>query len=155
MPTHYLLYGVPHWNKLITLTFVQGLGLIELDQKKQKNKNQSASPNFPFLWFLIGSSHKLCVTVRKRGQKEGYCLVPKSCNSLVYHTPGSSIYGISQARILEWVALSFFRGSSRPRVQTHVSYIGRWILYHWATREAPVNWLKKHNFSYHREEFIR
>ena len=38
-------------------------------------------------------------------------------------------YGRLQARILEWVAISFSRGSSRPRVQTHISCIGRWILY--------------------------
>ena len=37
--------------------------------------------------------------------------------------PGSSVHGISQARILEWVALSFFRVSSRPRDQTQISYI--------------------------------
>ena len=37
--------------------------------------------------------------------------------------PGSSAHGISQARILEWVAISFFRGSSWPRNQTHVSCI--------------------------------
>ena len=50
--------------------------------------------------------------------------------------PGSSVHGIPQARILEWVAISFSRGSSWPRDQIYVSYIGRWILYHWATREA-------------------
>ena len=52
---------------------------------------------------------------------------------------GSSVHGISEARILEWVAISFCRGSSRTRYQTHISCIsaiGRWILYHWATREA-------------------
>ena len=38
MPTQYLLYGVPHWNKLVTLTFVQGLGLIKLDKKPKKQK---------------------------------------------------------------------------------------------------------------------
>ena len=49
--------------------------------------------------------------------------------------PGSSIHGISQARILEWVAISFSRGSSRPRNWTPiscVSCIGRQILYHWS-----------------------
>ena len=39
-------------------------------------------------------------------------------------------------RILEWVAISFFRGSSWPRDWTCISCIGRWILYHWVTREA-------------------
>ena len=44
-----------------------------------------------------------------------------------------------QARILEWVAISYSRGSSRPRDQTHVSCVsctGREILYHWTTWEA-------------------
>ena len=45
--------------------------------------------------------------------------------------PGSSVHGIFQARILEWVVISFSRVSSLPRNQTHVSSvscIGRWIL---------------------------
>ena len=52
------------------------------------------------------------------------CLVTKlrltSCNNMDCSPPGSSVHGISQARILEWVAISFSRGSSRPRDQTHV-----------------------------------
>ena len=55
--------------------------------------------------------------------------------------PGFSIHGTSQARILEWVAISFSRGSSQPRDWTHVSCgfcIGRQILYHWATWEASA-----------------
>ena len=50
--------------------------------------------------------------------------------------PGCSVHGISQARLLEWVAISFSRGSSGPRDQTHVSCSSRQILYHWVTREA-------------------
>ena len=50
--------------------------------------------------------------------------------------PGSSVPGISQARVLEWVAISFSRGSSWPRDWTHVSHSGRWILYHWTTWEV-------------------
>ena len=49
---------------------------------------------------------------------------------------GSSVHGISQARILEWVAISFSRGSLWLRDWTHISCIGRQILYCWATREA-------------------
>ena len=48
-------------------------------------------------------------------------------------SPGSSVYGISQARKLEWVAIFFSRGSYQPRDWTGISCIGRWILYHWAT----------------------
>ena len=58
--------------------------------------------------------------------------------------PGSSVHEISrEARILEWVVICFARGSSQPRDQTHVCYIsciGRWFLYHWATREGHRGW---------------
>ena len=68
------------------------------------------------------------------------CLVPMSCLTLCDSTncspPGSSVPGISQARILEWVAISYFMGSSWPRDRSHVSCSGRRILYHWATWEA-------------------
>ena len=54
--------------------------------------------------------------------------------------PGSSVHRILQARILEWVAISYSRRSSHPKEQTRVS-IGRQILYHWAIREALVLFL--------------
>ena len=47
--------------------------------------------------------------------------------------PGSSVHGILQARMLEWIIISTSRGSSQPRDQTcvsYVSYIGRRVLYH-------------------------
>ena len=47
--------------------------------------------------------------------------------------PGSSVHGIFQARILEWVAISFSRGSSRPRDRTQVSYIIGRCFTIWAT----------------------
>ena len=59
--------------------------------------------------------------------------------------PDSSVPGISQARILEWVATSFFRGSSLPRDLTHLSWVsctGRWVLYQCAIWEAQsYSWL--------------
>ena len=52
-------------------------------------------------------------------------LVAQSCLTLRdpmdYSPPVSSVHGISQARILEWVAIPFSRGSSRPRDGTQVS----------------------------------
>ena len=50
--------------------------------------------------------------------------------------PGSSVHEIFQARILEWVAISSSRVSSRSRDWTRIYCIGRRILYHWATWEA-------------------
>ena len=68
------------------------------------------------------------------------CWIAKSCLTLCdpmdCHLPGSSAHGISQARILEWSAISSSRGSSQLRDWTCVSCIGRQILYHWVTREA-------------------
>ena len=55
------------------------------------------------------------------------CLI--LCDPMDCSLPGSSIHGIFQARTMEWVAISFSRGSSQPRDQTWVSCIGRWILY--------------------------
>ena len=49
---------------------------------------------------------------------------PTLCDPLDYSQPGSSVHGILQARILEWFAISFSRGSSQPRDWTHVSCIG-------------------------------
>ena len=50
--------------------------------------------------------------------------------------PGSSVHGMSLARILEWVAISFLQGIFPTQEHTHVSCIGKWILYHLATWEA-------------------
>ena len=70
-------------------------------------------------------------------------LVAKSCPTLCdpmdCSPSGSFVHRILQAKILEWVAIPFSRESSWPRDQTHVSCIGRWILYCWATREAQIH----------------
>ena len=50
--------------------------------------------------------------------------------------PDFSVYGILQARILEWVAISFSRGSSPPRNWTRVSCISGRIFTNWAMKEA-------------------
>ena len=57
------------------------------------------------------------------------------CGPMDYSAPGFSVHRISQARILEWVAISFSRGASRPWVWTCISCIGRQILYLWAILE--------------------
>ena len=47
----------------------------------------------------------------------------------------SSVHGILQARVLEWVAISFSRGSSTPRNQTQVSHTADRFFTSWTTRE--------------------
>ena len=58
--------------------------------------------------------------------------------------PGFSVHGIFQARVLEWVAIAFSRGSSQPRDQTHISYIssiGRWVLYPQGHHRIPNTYI--------------
>ena len=60
-------------------------------------------------------------------------LCPTLCNSVDCSPPGSSVHGILQARILEWVAISFSRRSSWPRNQTGVSYTAGRFFTIWVT----------------------
>ena len=59
------------------------------------------------------------------------------CDPMDCSPSGSSVHGISQARILEWVAISSSRGSSWARDQTQVSCVAGGFFTVWATREAP------------------
>ena len=80
---------------------------------------------------LVGVIRERCVFV--------CVLVAQSCLTFCdptdCSTPGFSVHGILQARILEWVASPFSRGSSQPRDRTWVSYIvGRFFII-WASSE--------------------
>ena len=62
------------------------------------------------------------------------------CNPMDCTLLGSSVHGIFQARILEWVTMSSSREASQPRDRTHVSYVscnGRQIFYHWCHLGSP------------------
>ena len=62
--------------------------------------------------------------------------VAQPCLTLCDPMDSSSVHGILQARILEWLAFPFSRGSSQPRDQTQVSHIAGRFFTSWATREA-------------------
>ena len=88
-----------------------------------------------FIHFPSGDSFKACCC----------CLITKSCLTLCdpvgYSTPGSSVHGIFQARILEWVAMLSSRGSSQPRDWNNTSCIsctGRQILYPLSHQGSPI-----------------
>ena len=94
-----------------------------------------------YLGLLVGGLKQTCVCT------QSYPTVcdPKDCSP-----PSSSVHGILQAGILEWVSVSSFRGSSWPRDRTQVSCIScisRWILYHCATWEAPLKQIHVHEYS--------
>ena len=59
--------------------------------------------------------------IQKSARARCVCVCVSVCSVADYSPPGSSVHGISQARILEWVAMSASRGSSQPRDRTHVS----------------------------------
>ena len=63
-------------------------------------------------------------------------LCPTLCDPMDCSLPGFSTHGILQARILDWVAIPFSRGSSWPRDWALVSCIAVWFFTIWATREA-------------------
>ena len=73
------------------------------------------------------------------GYSEWVSEVSQSCPTLCHPVdcspPGSSMHGILQAGILKWVAISFSRGSSRPRDRTQVSCIAGRRFNLWATRD--------------------
>ena len=60
-------------------------------------------------------------------------LRPTLCESMDFSPPGSTVHGILQARILEWVAIPSSRGSSQSRDRTHIS-----CLLHWQAGSLPL-----------------
>ena len=62
------------------------------------------------------------------------CLI--LCDSIDCNPPGSSVHEILQSRMLEWVAISFSRGSFWPRNRTRLSCIAGRFFINWTTREA-------------------
>ena len=79
------------------------------------NKERISSLNKIEIKFGLSTIRQMCVLVAQS------CLA--LCNPMDCSPPGSSVRGILQARMLEWVAISFSRGSSWPRDGTRVSWI--------------------------------
>ena len=94
----------------------------------------SNGDNLSFIYFLWEEGggfgdHRKYVCVHAKSLQS----CPTPCNAGDRSLPGSSVRGILQARVLEWVAMPSSGGSSQPRDQTQVSYvfcIGRLVLYH-------------------------
>ena len=63
----------------------------------------------------------LNISFGKLGASEVAQLCPTLCYPMEYSPPGSSVHEIFQARILEWIAIFFSRGSSQPKDQTLIS----------------------------------
>ena len=94
----------------------------------------------PLYWLWMAYPQK--VTCGKKSSIFfAVCLVAKSwlfCDPMDCSLLRSSVREVPQAKILEWVVISFSRGPSWPKDWTCVSCLGRQILYHRATWEAPI-----------------
>ena len=88
------------------------------------------------LFFLFWFSHYVYATPKCPMWSEVTQSCPTLCDPMDCSPPGSSVHGIFQAWILEWGAISFSRGSSRPRDGTWVSCIVGRRFIAWATREV-------------------
>ena len=74
-----------------------------------------------FLWSHKGNGQtQVHIWVKRQNWMMGVCArsCPTLCSSMDCSPPGSSVHGISQAKLLEQVAISFSRGSSQPGVET-------------------------------------
>ena len=90
-------------------------------------------------WFTKGQGGQLLKSLSKSVQwvwSEVAQSCPTLCDPMDCSLSGSSVHGIFQARVLEWIAISFSRGSSRPRNWTKVSHIAGRRFTVWATREV-------------------
>jgi len=79
-------------------------------------------------WMRLAFELVDCVCVRSGAQSGLTFCDPMDCSS-----PSSSVHRIFQARVVEWVAISYSRGSSWPKHWAHIScisYLSKWILYH-------------------------
>ena len=127
--------GVFFWNSLAFSMIQLMLAIWPLGLLPFLNPTwTSGSSQFTYCWslawrilsitFLVGEVAQLCLTL----------CTPMDCS-----LPGSSVHGIFQARVMEWIAISFSRGSSWPRNQTRVSRIVGRHFYHLSYQGSSLN----------------
>ena len=114
---------------------VDNLNQIELKCLK-KNGTFYLVVNYTF-WIVSACVH-VSVWMCKVKWSDSHSVVFDSLWPVDYSLQGSSVNGILQARILQWVAIPFPRGSSQSRDQTQVSCIAGRFFTVWATREANI-----------------
>ena len=90
-------------------------------------------------WYYLNPLSTKPFQNHSKKESEVAQLCPTLCNPMDGSLPGSSVHGVLKASKLEWVAITFSRGSSRPRGQTQVSHIAGGCFPVWATREALQN----------------
>ena len=127
-------YCEKHVNNILTFTrkksfiqFISGtisseLLLVKMWLNFKVFKSQYLNTNLTSSYFLISKTMYFLVFEGKK-ESEVAQSCPTVCNPMDCSPPGSSVHGIFQARVLEWVAISFSRGSSQPRYRTWIFHI--------------------------------
>ena len=107
------------WTELIVYFFFLFLVWIEKRKGRECMKSKYLQRSKILLLFTVCHNWNLSVSYNIWKEKvlvAQFC--PTLCNPMDFSSPGSSVHGIVQARILEWVAIIFSRGSSQPRNPT-------------------------------------
>ena len=100
--------------------------------------SSSSNQNLSCLFHVQKSTGWLKILFRNLSESESEATqsCPTICDAMNCSLSGSSVHGVFQARVLEWVAVPFSRGSSRPRDWTWVSCIAGKFFTIWAIRET-------------------
>ena len=130
---------------LLTLKMVQGSGSQTISAASKSWERQGirfpsiASGKNAVLWAPLRLLTSRSITINLcpfESKSEVTQSCPTLCDPKDYSLPGSSVHGIFQARVLEWVATAFSRGSSQPRDRTWVSCIVGRLFTIWALRKS-------------------
>ena len=114
--------------------FIALFALLEIKSKLYPSGSQSPISLCLYFFAFIAWLHQCGGVQSAESEVAQSCLTV--CDPVGCSLPGSSVHRIFQARVLEWIAISFSRGSSWPRDWTHVSRTAGRHFTVWATREA-------------------
>ena len=135
---HLVQSSIPEIEKLSFL-----LRAVDPKRKRKSIEGQRSRKQLNLVYFQRDVIPFHAFSIRYRGHKSLMCVCTQSCPSLSdskdCSLPDSSVHGILQARILEWAAIHFSRGSLWSRDWTHVSNVGlscsgRWVVYYHVTK---------------------
>ena len=98
--------------------------------------------------FTVWATRKPWSTRESENESEVAQSCPTLCDLVNCSPPGSSVHGIFQAQILDWIAISFSRVFFWLRDQTCISFTGRWILYQLSYQGSLKLWYV-HTVEYH------
>ena len=126
------------WEAIMTWPEGQGKGMRLPEPAERQSRGRGTTQQQPQPE-AEENNHYQITAWQRQSESEVAQSCPTLCDPVDCSPPGSCVHGILQARILEWVAIFFSRGSSQPKDRTHFC-VGRQILYCWATREALKIW---------------